>query len=116
MRASKLILRCYAELSEGQWQAFCLDFSLAAQADTFEEARAKLDEQIREYVCDALTGQDKEHATYLMRRRAPVLFWVKYWLALAFAVLARKQPSPKAESNDAPMAFKEPIPLVPAHC
>ena len=116
MRASKLILRCYAELSESQWQAFCLDFSLAAQADTFEEARAKLDAQIREYVCDALTGQDKEHAPYLMRRRAPLRFWVKYWLASAFMVFARERPTPKDESSGASMAFVEPIPLVPARC
>ena len=35
----QLLLRCYAERVGDQWQAFCLDLSLAAQGDTFMEVK-----------------------------------------------------------------------------
>jgi 1,4-dihydroxy-2-naphthoyl-CoA synthase len=43
MNTNDLILHCFADKSGDQWQAFCLDLTLAAQGDTFEDARAKLD-------------------------------------------------------------------------
>ncbi len=53
MKADELLVHCYAERKDGQWQAFCLDFDLAAQADTFEEVRAKLDAMLDDYVAEA---------------------------------------------------------------
>jgi hypothetical protein len=46
MKTSELILHCFAEQKGNQWQALCLELSLAAQADTFEEARAKVDDML----------------------------------------------------------------------
>ncbi len=68
MKINTLILRCYAKYDEGQWIAFCLDFDLAAQADTFEQAKTKLENMIKEYVFDALVGEDKEYAEQLLTR------------------------------------------------
>lgn len=73
-----LVFRCFAERSEGQWQAFCIDLTLAAQADTYAEARQKLHEQINSYVFDAIAGDDQEHAVYLLQRRAPIYYRLKY--------------------------------------
>lgn len=83
MKPNELILHCYALKDGSQWVALCLDFDLAAQGDTFEEARQCLDEQIRSYVEDALIGEDREHAPALLSRKAPLSEWVKYWFLLA---------------------------------
>ena len=62
------------------WVALCLDFDLAAQGETFEEARNHLDGMITEYVADALTGPDRDHAASLLNRRAPWRYWLHYYL------------------------------------
>lgn len=64
------------------WVAYCLDLSLAAQADSFEAAKSKLEEQLTELVED-LDGQDSQHAHYLLKRRAPLSVWLRYAKALA---------------------------------
>jgi len=84
MRNSQWVLRCYAEKeAPGVWVALCLDFDLAAQAETLEQARAHLDAMITEYVDDALTGEDRDHSAALLNRRAPWRYWLRfYWLSL----------------------------------
>lgn len=79
LQARQMLLRCYAEQKQGCWQAFCLDFDLAAQADSFEEARDKLHQMIAEYVYDALAGEDRAYAESLLSRRAPLRLWAKYY-------------------------------------
>lgn len=113
MQAKKLMLRCYAERKDSLWLAYCLDFSLAAQADTLDEAKTKLEAQIREYVHDALAGVDRPHAPLLLTRRAPWAYWFKYWLAGIAMWLARetRQPAPRLSQR-----FREVMPLVPASC
>lgn len=110
MKADKLLLRCYAEQVGDQWQAFCLDFDLAAQGDGFNDARERLDCMIVEYVYDALAGEDREYAEQLLSRRAPMHMWAKYYLySFAFRVLHIR--------NSIHRMFKTPVPLAPAnHC
>lgn len=72
-------LRCYAEKVGDQWQAFCLDLSLAAQGDTFSEVKDKLDAMVAEYIYDALAGDDRDYAEQLLARRAPLRDWLKYY-------------------------------------
>lgn len=112
MRANQLILRCYAERSGDVWNAYCLDFSLGSQADTYQQAKQKLEEQIDEFVADVLGGQDREHAVQLLSRRAPLSMWAKYWFMRAVIgvlhLVGRPTPARKR--------FKEVMPLVPAHC
>ncbi|MGU1125116.1 hypothetical protein ACSERI_29620, partial [Pseudomonas aeruginosa] len=61
MSNNPFVLRCYAEKKDGLWIAACPQFTLAAQGDSFEEAKGKLEEQIKSYIVEALTI-DKEHA------------------------------------------------------
>jgi hypothetical protein len=83
MKPSELILHCYAEQKGDQWQAFCLEFTLAAQGDSLTETKAKLENMIFEYVYDALAGEDKAFAEQLLSRRAPLRDWLKYnWYRL----------------------------------
>lgn len=69
MKPRELLLRCYANKYDDQWQAFCIDFGLAAQGDSYEEVKAKLSDMIREYLYDALVGEDKEYAEQLLQRK-----------------------------------------------
>lgn len=71
VRPVNLVLRCYAINEKDVWSAVCVDFSLAAQGDSFTDAKQKLNAQIVHYVKDAFTV-DREHADYLLKRRAPL--------------------------------------------
>lgn len=83
MKSYPLVFRCYAEKSGDQWQTFCIDLTLAAQAESFEEARSKLHAQINSYVFDAIAGDDQAHAADLLTRRAPLRYRAKYYFYLA---------------------------------
>lgn len=96
-------LHFYAEKRNNQWMAFCLDLTLAAQADTFEEARDKLFLMVREYIKDATEGDDKEYAYQLLNRRAPISEWIKFYFKLAFSKI-------KFEKNTIKKSFMAPIP------
>lgn len=79
MKPRELILRCYGEKKGEIWQAFCLDLNLATQGRTEKESREKLLSQISSYLYDALEGEDKEYADQLLRRKAPLGNWLKYY-------------------------------------
>jgi len=106
MLPGNLILRCYAEKKSGYWQAFCLDLTLAAQGESFEEVRTKLSDMIDEYVHDAVNGEDKEHEKQLLGRRAPIKYWIKYGIygLLSFVLKLR---------GDFARTFNQSIPLIP---
>jgi hypothetical protein len=78
VKPEALILRCYAEHDGDLWVAVCVDLSLAAQGDTPEEARHKLVEQMREYLLDALAGEDQAFGDILLTRKAPWQQVLKY--------------------------------------
>ncbi len=106
MKATQLVLSCYAENKTNQWHAVCLDLNLAAQGDTFEEVEMKLREMISEYVFDALVGEDREHADYFMNRKAPASLWAKYYLHCGLSrCLGLK--------NNMYRFFNEPLPVTP---
>lgn len=107
MKPTQLLLRCYAEKVGNQWQAFCLDLSLAAQGDTFAEAKDKLDAMIAEYVYDALAGEDRDYAEQLLARRAPLRDWLKYY---SYRVLSRAG----AMHEEARQLFTSLVPLEPS--
>lgn len=81
MKTPDLIVRCYLKPSQGQFVAVCIDLCLAAQADTAQEARAKLDRQIEGYVEEALTV-DRAFAAELLTRKAPISQRLEYWRIL----------------------------------
>ena len=104
MTPEQLIVKCYAEQEDNYWVAVCLNFNLAAQGDSFEEVKVKLEAMIAEYVFDALVGQDKAYAAQLLSRRAPLSVWLKYrFIKLKSTVL-----------HGPGRVFDEIMPLVPA--
>jgi len=107
MRAIDLVLRCYAEHKDGYWQAFCLDLCLAAQGDSFDEVKQKLETMINEYVHDAVAGPDKDYVNQLLRRRAPLRYWLEYYLLRLFPQVGPFRGRKRL--------FSEALPLVLAH-
>lgn len=98
-----LILHCYAEKRDDQWQAFCLDLTLAVQGSSAEEVKRKLKHVIVDYVKDALS-HDKAHADVLLSRRAPFSYWAKYyWYAFLYRL--------GSIHRECRQLFKEPLPL-----
>ncbi|MEQ1635869.1 MAG: DUF1902 domain-containing protein [Methylococcales bacterium] len=73
-------IKCYAEKQAGYWAAVCLDFNLAAQDDSLDEVKTKLEVMIRDFIYDALVGEDKPYAAQLLLRHAQLSFWAKYYL------------------------------------
>jgi hypothetical protein len=109
-----LVVRCFAERKGDQWQAFSLEFGLAAQADSEEDAKMKLEEMIESYVRDALIGEDREHAFELLTRRASRRIYFRYfWYRLhhAMAHVSTRIVDPKNHTT-----YREPLPLEPRHC
>lgn len=106
MRPNELILHCLGRKEHGQWVVMSLEFSLAAQADTLDEAKALLQSQIVAYLTDALVGADREHASELLSRRAPLKYWAIYWLARCIRGIG---------NHRLVKTFRQPMPLAPAH-
>lgn len=76
----QLHLRCYAEQQGPDlWVAVCIDLCLAAQGETYQAARSRLDAQIDSYVEDAFTV-DRAYFQQLIPRKAPLHQRVKYYL------------------------------------
>lgn len=109
MKPNKLLLRCYANKEGDQWQVFCIDFNLAAQGDSFSEARIKLRNMISDYLYDALAGEDQEYADQLLQRRAPLKIRVTYYYYKLMYKLGMLK-------NGIHRLFTAPVPLVPQNC
>jgi len=81
MKSTQLNLRCFGEKKEDLWSVVCVDLCLAAQHKSLEKAKANLQEQVKEYLFDALVGEDSEHAEELLNRKAPLSIMFKYhWI------------------------------------
>jgi hypothetical protein len=79
LHPSDLVLRCMViQRKGGYWVGMCIDLDLVVQADSFKQAQALLREQMVSYLKEAFTV-DKEHASYLLSRRAPLRYFALYY-------------------------------------
>jgi len=76
-------LHCIAKKHDGYWSARCLDFSIYAVGDTLDEAKQKLFSEIDEYLFDAIEGDERDNAAYLLLRKAESREWFLFY-TLAF--------------------------------
>lgn len=81
-------LRCMAYQQNSVYVAACLDLSLAAQADSMQEAMDKLEAQMKDYIVEAFS--EPEYARQLLSRKAPISMRLKYW-TIAFQVFFKKR-------------------------
>jgi hypothetical protein len=79
---SELKSRCYPEREAPRlWVAIVMHFNLAAQGETFEELKGKLDAMFDD-VREAWDGTGKPQADALLKRRAPPSYWLPFrWIA-----------------------------------
>lgn len=102
------------------WVAACLDYTLAAQGYSLDEAKTKLHAQISTYVHEAMTV-DSAHAGSLLARKAPLLDRVRYdaWYIIQNRPrlrqsLARLLKGAGVRVPPAKKVYLEPLPLVAA--
>lgn len=107
----RFVVRCYAEQRENQWQAFTLELGLAAQGDSFPEAKHKLDQMIGSYLRDALCGEDREYAYELLSRKATWQVYARYYLFSAVLGIVKFFGKPKDH-----VIYNRPLPLEPKFC
>lgn len=74
---------------QGYWAAYCLDFTLYAVGDTADEAKTKLDDQVKEYIRDAVIGPDAPYGNQLLSRSAPIRDWIAFYALFALQSVMR---------------------------
>lgn len=112
MKSLPLFLRVYGERTNGVWSLICLEFNLAVQAESLNEAKQKLRSMVKTYITDALSedGPDRAFASTFLRRRAPTIFWLKYYV---FSVVYWLRGNKGGCGYDHVLG-SDPIPMIPA--
>jgi|SRR4026208_2590890 predicted RNase H-like HicB family nuclease len=72
-------LLCFAQGTDGDWEAACPDLDLAVQGRSYEEVYDRLNTAIQDYVQAALQEDDATRER-LLSRKAPFLVRVSYLL------------------------------------
>ena len=73
-------LKCYgSQLISGKWYGICLNFNLAAEAETIDELKTKLNRMIKSYIEAVIDTNDPDSIPVLLSRRASLLSWLKYY-------------------------------------
>lgn len=111
MSPLQLTVRCFAEREDNQWQAFSLEFGLAAQGDSLGEVRHKLVSMILSYLHDALVGDDRDHAYELLSRKAHWSVYLKYYFYMPVSIVGKLFFNSKER-----MFYREPLALEPKAC
>lgn len=120
MKSESLVLHCLARRDRDVWVVICVDFDLAAQAESLELAKYKLDEQIKEYLIDVLCGEDREHSFDLLGRKSPLKLRLAFWFyanivsSLKTSSIANFIKNRFLPSGFNSFSFYEPLPMVPA--
>ena len=94
-------LHVYGEYLNGQWSLMCLDFSLAVQSETLSCAQTKLSQQIEMYIKD-VQEQDSAFESQLLSRKAPSVYWLKFYFFLIIQALTHQVKRHFAESRSLP--------------
>jgi predicted RNase H-like HicB family nuclease len=84
-------LLCVVRGRDREWEAFCLDFDLAVQGRSFEEAMSLLREAIHSYIETAMEEPEPVRRQ-LLTRSVPIrtmLMW-RFRVALSALFLSRK--------------------------
>jgi hypothetical protein len=97
-------LRCYAEGKDSEWEAFCLDFDLAVQGQSFDDVYRKLSEQIELYV-EGVVSLGAEDRSRLLSRKAPLLMRISFGLKLLRALLL------DSDAGVARHGYEHPMPI-----
>ncbi len=87
---------CYAEGEADRWEAYCLTFDLAVRGHAFDEVRRKLAEQVELYL-EGVAAAPPGERRRLLRRRAPLLAWLRPLWKLAAVSFGRRDAKERYE-------------------
>lgn len=82
-------LLCFAQGTEGDWEAACPDLDIAVQGRSYEEVYDLLNTAIQDYV-QAATQEDRATRQRLLNRRAPFLVRLSYVVDFLRATLTSR--------------------------
>ncbi|WP_394239846.1 hypothetical protein [Vibrio astriarenae] len=77
-----MVIRCLVKREGELFVAMSLEFGLAAQANSLDEAKSKLEAQVDEYLEDAYTV-DSAYRKQLLSRKGPKSWFVIYHIVKA---------------------------------
>jgi|SRR5215831_4206074 len=80
------ILSCYAVGRDDSWEAFCVDFDIAVQGESFVDVTQKLGEAIRSFT-DYVNNLPQEERERFLKRRAPWHVRAKLVLGVIMTIL-----------------------------
>ena len=89
---------CYAEGRVGSWEAFCLDFDLAVQGESFDEVYNELNESISMYL-EYVRNLPKEEQRQFLTRKVPLNLRMKFILILLVTTLLNSGIKKKTRSR-----------------
>jgi hypothetical protein len=107
-----LVVHCLLDHKEDRWEAYSLEFGLAAQAESEQVVKQKLENMVVSYLYDALGGEDKEHAVQLLRRRATFSVYAQYYVAWLFCHFK----GGNRRDGTSHRTYNKAVPLVPINC
>ena len=87
-RMIELVLRCYAEGRDGDWEAICLDLDIAVQGSSRNDVVAKLEDAIELYI-DSLSDLPESDRVRLLRRPVPLGLRLKIYAKVLRAMFSR---------------------------
>ncbi len=94
-----MILSCYAEDKPGQWGAFCLDFDLAVQGESFEDVYRDLKIAIEMYL-EYVEGLPAEERDSFLQRKAPLSLRLGFlWFAIRSTLFGKSENSDKSHAE-----------------
>lgn len=76
MKMQRRHLQCFAERKDGLWLAFCVDLGLGAQGDSYEEAKERLESQIRDLSAQEVIALLRQGAPWWLRARFGFVRWL----------------------------------------
>lgn len=68
--ARRPFVTCYISERDGVFEGLCVDFDIAVQGRSVDDARDKLERAVDDYVADVM-DEAPEHRARLLNRRAP---------------------------------------------
>lgn len=111
-RYVSIFVRCVIEHRGGVWQGFTLEYGLAVQGISARDVQERLERMILSYVSDALIGEDRDNAEYLLSRRAHWSVYAKYYMTKARDFFDRREDNGSKDHR----AYREPLALEPRLC
>jgi hypothetical protein len=110
-RKKEKIIRCYIKREGSLWIGVCLDFCLATQSESPEDAFNKLQSQIDDHI--DYINENPQYAKKLLNRPAPLRQYCTYY-GIVFSSYLRLIFKKRNNNHGSDRAIEVPMPLAAA--